>query len=544
MKMKWKDLRLSRKLIIGFGSLIVLLVIISITALLGINKIFHETKHLTSHNDLAMEMLQREVDHLAWVNNLRDSLLNGKATKLDMEVDYHKCGFGKWYYGAARKAGEADLPEITKDLKEIEAPHKLLHESAQKIEEAMQKDRGKAHAIFTSETIPALNSVRERLASIVKISKENNVGAQKGMVAAIRTTQITVLLLGIVVVCLGIFLTVMFTRSLVHLLREALNAANKVAEGDLSVNVEVSRNDEFGQLFGALKNMIEKLRKMMNDLKLASDSVASASQQLSASTEQMTRGITEQSGRSDQIITSSNEMSQTITAIAKNALNIATSTTETAKIAKDGEGIVDKSMEEVKAIAVTVNESAKLMVSLGGRSKQIGAIVDVIKDIADQTNLLALNAAIEAARAGDQGRGFAVVADEVRKLAERTAKATSEIAGMIMSIQKEMDKAVLSMEEGTKRVGEGVEFSAQAGKALRKIVGSVIELQSMVQQIASATDEMSSTSEKITSDIVTIATISKETSLTSNQMAQSSSDLARLATNLQNTVGSFGRKDI
>lgn len=544
MKMKWKDLRLSRKLTIGFGSLIVLMVIMSITALLGINKIFRETKHLTSRSELAMEMLQREVDHLAWVNNLRDALLNGKATKMNLEVDYHKCGFGKWYYSDARKAGEAELPEIKKDLKEIEAPHKLLHESAQKIEEAMQKDRSKAQAIFTSETIPALDSVREHLASIVKISKENNVGAQKGLVAAIKTTQITVLLLGIVVICLGIFVTVMLTRSLDQPLREALKVANKVAEGDLSVNVEVSRNDEFGQLFGALKNMIEKLRKMMNDLKLASDSVASASQQLSASTEQMTRGITEQSGRSDQIITSSNEMSQTIGAIAKNALNIATSTTETAKIAKDGEGIVDKSIEEVKAIAVTVNESAKLMVSLGGRSKQIGDIVNVIKDIADQTNLLALNAAIEAARAGDQGRGFAVVADEVRKLAERTAKATSEIAGMIMSIQKEMDKAVSSMEEGSKRVGEGVEFSAQAGKALRKIVGSVNELQSMVQQIASATDEMSSTSEKITGDIVTIATISKETSLTSNQMAQSSSDLARLATNLQNTVGLFSRKDI
>jgi methyl-accepting chemotaxis protein len=312
----------------------------------------------------------------------------------------------------------------------------------------------------------------------------------------------------------------------------------KVAEGDLRIEIKTEKKYQ-NSLLAHVDTMVGKLKQLMGDIKSTSDTLASASQELSASAEQMSRGVTEQSGRANQIATASTEMSQTIIDIAKNSSNIATSATETLKVANDGEKVVDKSVEEVRAIASTVNESAKRMSSLGDRSKQIGEILNVIKDIADQTNLLALNAAIEAARAGEQGRGFAVVADEVRKLAERTGKATSEIGGMISGIQSEMGNAVVSMEEGTKKVETGVQYSAKAGDALRNIVGSVSELQTMVQQIATATEEMSTTSEQISGDIETIANVSKETSASSEQISKASSDLARLAGNLQNVVGLF-----
>ena len=312
----------------------------------------------------------------------------------------------------------------------------------------------------------------------------------------------------------------------------------KVADGDLLLTIE--HNEKYGNsLLANMKIMVEKMKKVMGDVKSTADNLASASQELSASAEQMSRGVSEQSGRATQIATASTEMSQTIVDVAKNSSNIASSASDTVKVADSGKAIVTKSVEEVQAIAETVNESAKLVSSLGERSKQIGDIVSVIKDIADQTNLLALNAAIEAARAGEQGRGFAVVADEVRKLAERTAKATSEISGMIKSIQEEMEQAVVSMEDGTKRVETGVEFSAQAGEALQNIVASVGELQTMVQQIATATEEMSTASEQISGDIETIAHVSKETSVSSDEISKASSDLAHLAGNLQTVVGMF-----
>jgi methyl-accepting chemotaxis protein len=196
-------------------------------------------------------------------------------------------------------------------------------------------------------------------------------------------------------------------------------------------------------------------------------------------------------------------------------------------------------VEKVNEIANSVSRSAELITSLGERSKQIGEIINVIKDIADQTNLLALNAAIEAARAGEQGRGFAVVADEVRKLAERTTKATSEIGGMIGTIQSEVDIAVNSMDEANKRVELGVQDVTKAGESLNKIVASVDSLQSMVQQIATATEEMSTVSETINCDIETIARVSQDTSSGSGQIAASASDLSRLSSDLQRVAGQF-----
>ncbi len=338
-------------------------------------------------------------------------------------------------------------------------------------------------------------------------------------------------------VSIALFITTDLMRQLGGEPGYIADIAKNISEGNLTVKME-SRGKEVG-VFAAMKNMTERLKGIVADVKSTADNVASASQQLSASSEQMSRGTLEQSGRASQIATSSSEMSQTVVDIARNASNIASAATDATKTAQDGGVIVSKSVDEVKAIADTVSETAKMVSSLGERSKQIGEIVSVINDIADQTNLLALNAAIEAARAGEQGRGFAVVADEVRKLAERTAKATSEIGDMIKAIQDEVEKAVASMNDGTERVNIGVELSTQAGKALHGIVKSVDELHCMVQQIASATEEMSTVSETISGDIETIASVSKETSTSSEQIAQASNDLARLASNLQGIVGQF-----
>jgi methyl-accepting chemotaxis protein len=163
----------------------------------------------------------------------------------------------------------------------------------------------------------------------------------------------------------------------------------------------------------------------------------------------------------------------------------------------------------------------------------------VIKDIADQTNLLALNAAIEAARAGEQGRGFAVVADEVRKLAEKTSKATAEVGEMIGAIQDETSKAVQAMTESQTRVEKGVSLSAEAGDALHKILNSVQGLQSMVQQIASATEEMSTVSDTISSDIEIVASVSMETSNSAAEIKGASNNLAKLSSDLQEVTRKF-----
>jgi len=232
-------------------------------------------------------------------------------------------------------------------------------------------------------------------------------------------------------------------------------------------------------------------------------------------------------------------MSQSVLDIAQNASNIAASSDETLQVAREGETVVKRTVDEVQQISRAVADSAKLMESLGSRSNQIGEIVNVINEIADQTNLLALNAAIEAARAGEQGRGFAVVADEVRKLAERTARATTEISTMISAIQDETGRAVASMHESIRRVEHGTEFSSQAGKALHRIVDSVNALQAMVGHIASATEEMSTTSEVISSDIETMALSARQTGSSAHEIGQSVDALARLSSELSEVTKRF-----
>jgi methyl-accepting chemotaxis protein len=317
-----------------------------------------------------------------------------------------------------------------------------------------------------------------------------------------------------------------------------------MAEGDFTaVDLDVKSKDEAGTLAAALNKTKNDLSHLLNtamgSVASTATQVASASEELSATVREITRRLDEQAKKSTQVATAATEMSQTVVDIAKNASNIAMSAIDTLKIAETGERVVSQTVNEVQVISTTVSESASRITTLGERSKQIFEIVDVIKDIADQTNLLALNAAIEAARAGEQGRGFAVVADEVRKLAEKTSKATAEVGEMIGAIQDETNKAVQAMTESQTRVEKGVSLSAEAGDALHKILVSVQGLQSMVQQIASATEEMSTVSDTISSDIEVVANVSKETSSSAGEIEGASNNLARLSADLQEVTRKF-----
>ncbi|MBF0456768.1 MAG: methyl-accepting chemotaxis protein [Nitrospirae bacterium] len=396
-----------------------------------------------------------------------------------------------------------------------------------------------AKDIFDNKFRPLSVKLEKDFDELIQIqiggSKKEYEKSQK-IASSTKTLLIALILIG--VVCLMVS-AITIIKSITNPLSEGVGAMHRIAAGDLTVDISSVSTDEAGQLISAIAEMAANLNEMMEKIKQSADMVAASSDGLKSSSEQMSHGVNEQSAKSSQIATSATEMSQTVVDIARNASSIASSAIDTSKEAKEGEMIVNKSIKEVKSIAQTVGESAGLIASLGARSKQIGDIVKVIKDIADQTNLLALNAAIEAARAGEQGRGFAVVADEVRKLAERTAKATSEISAMIISIQSETDMAVSSMDGATRMVEAGVENVSSAGESLHRIVASISSLQMMVEQIASATEEMSTVSETITADIESIANVSHENSSSSDHIARSASELSDLSSGLQQIVGQF-----
>ncbi|KAF0180696.1 MAG: methyl-accepting chemotaxis protein [Nitrospirae bacterium] len=537
----FKNLSIKTRLVAGFGVVLVLAVLISAVSIVFIRGLGVEVDRIVHYHLPKVEMGDEIKDN---VNVIARSVRNAIITE--------------------------DPQTAQRELDRITEASKKAVDIIDKLEKSITSDKGK-QLLADMKTKRA--AYREELAKTIQLIKDNKKKeAGQSLFAGLRTTQqayfaslealikfhaqlmeddsqqaasevkqaqmIIVGLLAVSVV-FAIAVTLLIIRSIAGPLSEGVSVANRLAAGDLTATVSVKYNDEVGKLMAAMDVMVKSLRELIGKIKYAADNMASGSEQLSASAEQISRGIGEQSSRSSQIATATEEMSQTVIDVAKNTADIARISSDTYSQAKDGEAIVNKSVGEVQAIASTVAESSEVMQRLGNSSKEIGNIVEVINDIADQTNLLALNAAIEAARAGEQGRGFAVVADEVRKLAERTSQATSQIGKMIRSIQDEVGNAVASMNNATAKVETGVQFSRKAGESLGTIVSSISSLQSMVQQIASATEEMSSVSETVSSDIQNIAEGSKEIASGGGQIAQSSSELARLASELQSVVGRF-----
>jgi methyl-accepting chemotaxis protein len=322
-------------------------------------------------------------------------------------------------------------------------------------------------------------------------------------------------------------------------LKKLAAEAKLIAAGDLTIHLEQFSSDEVGELTGSFSNMVRNLHDTIGKVIEASVAVASASSEISSSTQQLAAGAEEQSGQTTEVAGAIEEMTKSIIENSQTAGSTASAAAR-AKLAAEngGKAVVDMVTGMVRIVDVVRNSSATVK-TLGHSSEQIGEIVDVIDDIADQTNLLALNAAIEAARAGEQGRGFAVVADEVRKLAERTTKATKEIAAMIKTIQNDTQGAVASMDEGTTEVEQGLTLAEHAGETLAEIVGLSQNVSDMVAQIANANEQQSRTSEQIAKNVEAISSVAGESATGAQQIARASEDLNRLTETLRELVSHF-----
>lgn len=318
-----------------------------------------------------------------------------------------------------------------------------------------------------------------------------------------------------------------------------LNEMDKFAEGDLTVFLPVENDDNIGKLFAGFNKSVKNIGNLMVNVTDVVEAVASASSQISSSSEEMAAGAQEQSAQTTDVAGSVEEMTKTILETTKNSSIAADAAKNAGSIAKEGGNVVSETIDGMNRIEEVVRKSAETVQALGKSSDQIGEIIQVIDDIADQTNLLALNAAIEAARAGEQGRGFAVVADEVRKLAERTTKATKEIAAMIKQIQKDTVGAVQSMAEGTKEVERGKQLTDKAGESLKQIIKGADNVVDVITQVAAASEEQSSTSEEISKSIEAINNVTRESAAGVQQVASAAEDLNRLTVKLQQLVASF-----
>jgi methyl-accepting chemotaxis protein len=381
--------------------------------------------------------------------------------------------------------------------------------------------------------VAPIMSGEKRLGTIILAYSMNEI------LARIQGQLVVSFVIELLVFVLGIIAIAVVTRMIAKNIHLILGAMEQFADGDLTVHLEATRSDEIGQLSLGLNRAVGQVNAMMKEVREAVTLTNESSTQIGVSTEELAAGAQQQTALISEVASAVEEMTKTIIENSKNA----TETSETARkaraAAEGGGKIVEETVVGMKRIAEVVNTSATTVKVLGQSSDQIGEIIGVIDDIADQTNLLALNAAIEAARAGEQGRGFSVVADEVRKLAERTTKATKEIAQMISKIQSETAGAVSSMEQGTKEVMLGIQLVDKAGSSLNDIVDISQRVTDMITQIAAASEEQSNTSETISKNVDAINNVINESATGTQQIARSAEDLNRLTGNLQKLVEKF-----
>ena len=341
----------------------------------------------------------------------------------------------------------------------------------------------------------------------------------------------------------AIFLSVLFAffivRSITGPIVPLVAMAQKIADGDLNVQIDHTSRDEIGQLSDSFRVMTHSLRSMISRVAGTSIQIAAASSQLHTTVEQIATGAEEVAAQAATVATAGEEMSATSGDIAQSCQMAAEGAQRAAQTASSGAGVVERTVAVMGQIAEKVMESARTVESLGDRSDQIGAIIGTIEDIADQTNLLALNAAIEAARAGEQGRGFAVVADEVRALAERTTRATKEIGEMIKAIQKETRGAVTAMEQGVQQVESGTVEAAKSGQALQEILEQVNDVAMQVHQIATAAEQQTATTSEISSNMLQITHVVQQTAHGAHESATATAQLSGNAEELQQLVQKF-----
>ncbi|WP_348738949.1 methyl-accepting chemotaxis protein [Pseudomonas rhodesiae] len=374
------------------------------------------------------------------------------------------------------------------------------------------------------------------------IIESNNRQIKEGAIAAdeLRNSALTWMISGIVLAfIIAITVGVLITRLITRPIAQAVQSAQRIASGDLTHAILTERTDEAGQLLMALSDMQGGLKSTLMEIANASDQLASAAEELSAVTDESTRGLTRQNDEIQQAATAVNQMTAAVDEVAGNAVSTSEASRQATAEAEDGRQQVEQAVSGMSSMVVEINDSTQSVVDLANQVREIGKVIDVIRSIADQTNLLALNAAIEAARAGEQGRGFAVVADEVRALAHRTQTSTVDIEKMIGEVQVGADGAVAAMNKSLTWANNTQTLAQSAGQALQRITASVAKINERNLVIASASEEQAQVAREVDRNLLNIQDLSTQTAAGAHQTNASSQDLSRLATSFNVLVSKF-----
>jgi len=387
--------------------------------------------------------------------------------------------------------------------------------------------------IYAVTTLPITNNKGKALAHLV--SSEDYTETY----SALTNTNITAYGLTVVILLFAISGLYLYMRRMLMPLADVVINLKNIAAGNLTSDIEVTSNDEIGELQGAMQQTTLELREMIELVNIVSTNLDTSSDEMVEISQTTQASLQSQQSSIEQVATAMNEMTATVLEVANSANNAADSAKNADNEVNTGQSVVNNTIGSIEQLVNEVENANIVINEVREDSDAIGTILDVIRGVAEQTNLLALNAAIEAARAGEQGRGFAVVADEVRTLASRTQESTNEIQTMIEKLQTGIQNAVSTMEQSRERASQTVTQAGSAGDSLKTITNSVGTINEMNTQIASAAEEQTVVADEINRSIVDISVISDQNAQGANKILDSSKNLHRLTAELNSVVNRF-----
>ena len=478
------NLKLSTKLFGGFGLGVGALAVIGILAYLGAGKILMNAKEVTQNKEVDRILTQSEVDHLVWGRKVVNAVVDPEAKKVEVQFDAHKCNFGKWLYGEGRKEAEKTAPYLAKSLAGMEDPHTKLHQSAEKLNELIEKgDRKEALVFYLQTTRPIIRQLVDTFDGMREEIKKNAM-SDEILVKTTRNNQLTIGLLTLAFSLVLIVITFFLTRGITGPL-------NKVIAG----------------------------------LTDGADQVSSAAGQVSSSSQALAEGTSEQASSLEETSSSLEEMSSMTKQNAEHA-------NQAKAMMSEAHQIVDKVDHHMQDMAGAVAEITK-------SSEETGKIIKTIDEIAFQTNLLALNAAVEAARAGEAGAGFAVVADEVRNLAMRASEAAKNTNNLIENTIKAVRKGNELTHATQEAFQENATISRKIGQLVDEIATASEEQSRGITQVNIAVSEMDKVTQSTAANAEESAAAAEELNAQAEQMKVFVEDLVKVVGGSANGATSF-----
>jgi methyl-accepting chemotaxis protein len=496
--MMFKNLRIGVRLGISFGFLVLLLTSIAALSYMRLSQLNYEI------NDLVNDRFPKTV----WANDVIDNLNNaGLILRNSLLVKSDEAAQELSRLPEASKAITQDMDKLEKNIRSAEGQKYLVKVvEARKLYVADMNTFLEMHKAGKREEALELLLTRMRKSQAGYVDTINDlVHYQSDMMKEMgdkantlaSETQRLVLIISIGSVLLAIGFAFGVTRSITRPLNEAVDVANQLAAGDLTVKIEVHSRDETGKLLAAMRLMVNKLSQIIGEVRSSADALSSASEEVSATAQSISQATSEQAASVEETSASIDQMSASINQNTDNS--------------KVTDGMASQAARQAVEGGQAVKETVAAMKSIAGK-------IGIIDDIAYQTNLLALNAAIEAARAGEHGKGFAVVAAEVRKLAERSQIAAQEIGEL---------------------AGGSVGKAEGAGKLLDEMVPLISKTSDLVQEIAAASTEQSSGVGQINTAMDQLNQITQQNASASEELAATAEEMSGQAMQLQELMAFF-----